>query len=59
MKQFVSEVISELQKIEWPSFEEFIGSTAITLLLVVFFSVFIGGIDKVLSFAARYIFSQV
>lgn len=59
MKQFISEVVNELHKIEWPSFEEFVGSTIVTLLLVVFFAVFIGGVDKVLSFAARYIFSQV
>ncbi len=59
MKQFIGEVIAELNKIEWPSFEEFVGSTIVTLLLVVFFALFIGGVDKALSFAARYIFSQV
>lgn len=55
--EFLGQVKAELLKIEWPSFDEFVGSTIITLLIVLFFSLFIGGVDRVLAFVAKQIFT--
>jgi preprotein translocase subunit SecE len=53
---FLEQVKAELLKIEWPSFEEFIGSTIVTLVFVLFFALFIGAVDRAIAFLAKYIF---
>jgi len=40
--QFVKEVHLELSKVTWPKFDEFIGSTIVVLLLMSFFSIYLG-----------------
>ena len=54
--EFLGQVKTEMSKIEWPSYHEFIGSTLVTLILVLFFMVFIGVADKGLAFIAKSIF---
>jgi len=44
--QFLREVRTELSRVEWPKPEEFIGATIVTLLLVLFFTIYLGLIDK-------------
>lgn len=48
VSQFLKEVNIELSRVEWPSFQEFIGSTLVTLILVVFFTVYFFLVDTVL-----------
>ena len=55
--QFFQEVRLELSKVDWPSFQEFVGSTLVVLVLVCFFAVYLGIIDLGLSRLATYIFS--
>ncbi len=43
---FLREVRSEMARVEWPKPEEFIGATIVTLLLVLFFAIYLGVIDK-------------
>ncbi len=43
--RYLAEVKVELSRILWPSFNELVGSVIIVLLLVSFFSVYIGFID--------------
>lgn len=54
--QFVKEVHVELSKVSWPKFDEFIGSTIVVLVLVTFFSVYLGLIDLGLSELMRRVF---
>jgi len=55
---FLQEVKTELLKIEWPTWEEFVGSTVITLLLVLLFTLFIFGVDRSISYViTHYIFT--
>jgi preprotein translocase subunit SecE len=54
--QFVKEVHLELSKVTWPKFDEFIGSTIVVLVLVTFFSVYLGLIDLGLSELMRRVF---
>ncbi len=54
---FLGQVKAELLKIEWPSFDDFVGSTIITMILVVFFTIFIFGVDQAIKVLAKYIFT--
>ena len=44
--QFVKDVQLELSKVTWPTFNEFVGSTIVVLLLMSFFSIYLGLVDK-------------
>ena len=55
--QFLGEVRTELSKIDWPKFNDFVGSTVIVLFLVVVFAVFLGSVDRLITMAAKQIFS--
>jgi preprotein translocase subunit SecE len=44
--QFVKEVHLELSKVTWPKFDEWIGATIVVLLLMSFFSIYLGLVDK-------------
>ena len=57
MVQFLHEVRLELAKIEWPKFDEFVGATIISLLLVVVFAIFFGAVDRTISLIAKHIFT--
>jgi preprotein translocase subunit SecE len=54
--RFFREVKSELGKVVWPKYGEFVGSTIVVLVLVLFFSVYLGLLDFMLSRAAEYVF---
>ena len=54
--RFFAETKSELLKVVWPSYSEFIGSTAIVLVLVGFFSVYLGLADFLLTTIAQQVF---
>ena len=54
--QFAREVQLELSKVTWPKFDEFLGSTIIVLVLVTFFSIYLGLIDLGLSEFMRFVF---
>lgn len=43
--QFLKEVRVELSRVEWPKFDEFVGATIVTLLLVIFFTIFFFIVD--------------
>jgi preprotein translocase subunit SecE len=54
--QFLKEVRIELSKIVWPSFNEFLGSTIIVLIVIALFSIYLGVIDFCFAWFARQIF---
>lgn len=58
LTKFLGEVRVELSRVEWPSFNDFVGATIVVLCIVVLFAVFFGVVDKILSTVfAHYIFS--
>jgi preprotein translocase subunit SecE len=54
--RFLKEVKTELKKVNWPTRRELIGSTIVTIVVVLIVSVFIGIVDRLLSLATRQIF---
>jgi preprotein translocase subunit SecE len=53
--QFVKDVQLELSKVTWPKFNEFVGSMIVVLLLMSFFSVYLGLVDKGLTELWRFV----
>ncbi len=49
IKQFFSEVITEMHKVSWPSRQELIGSTVVVFTLVAILSLYIGVVDAVIN----------
>ena len=56
--QFFKEVRFELSKVEWPKFNEWVGSTLVVLVLVCFFSVYLGLVDFGFSTIDKYLFAH-
>ena len=54
--RFFQEVRSELSKVVWPQWAEFVGSVIIVLVLVSFFAVYLGILDLLFSAGARLLF---
>ncbi len=54
--QFLNGVNREFSKVVWPSRPELVGSTIVVLVLVVFFSVYLGIVDYILAQLAARIF---
>jgi preprotein translocase subunit SecE len=56
LMHFFSGVREEFSRVVWPTKVELLGTTAIVLVLVIFFAVYVGGIDFILSTLASRIF---
>jgi len=51
--QFLREVRNELANVTWPTREELIGSTLAVLVLCLIVAIFVGLVDKFLTFVFR------
>lgn len=56
IKKFLKEVVAELRKVTWPSKDELVGSTIVTIVVSLIVAIFIGIVDRILSFAVKAIF---
>ena len=56
IKKFLKEVLAELRKVTWPTKDELIGSTIVTIVVSIIVSVFIGVVDRILTFIVKGIF---
>ena len=52
-KKFLKEVRSEMAKVTWPNWLELKGSTILVIIVSIFFAIYIGLVDIVLSFARQ------
>ena len=53
--QFIKDVQLEISKVIWPKFNEFVGSVIVVLLLMSFFSIYLGLVDKGLAELWRFV----
>ena len=51
-KDFVNDTITELKRVVWPTKEERVSGTIVTIGLLLFFAIYIAGLDTL----ARYVF---
>ena len=49
IKQYITEVIEELKKVTWPTWEELKGSTLVVIIFSVIMGLYIAGLDFGLS----------
>lgn len=56
IKKFLKEVMAELRKVTWPSKDELIGSTIVTIVVSTIIAIFIGIVDRILTFVVQSIF---
>jgi preprotein translocase subunit SecE len=56
VREFVKDVQLESAKISWPTREELRDSTVVVLTMVVMIAIFIGIVDRVLTFAVGLLF---
>ena len=56
MKQFLTEVVSELKKTTWPGKREVYGTTVVVIVAVVICAVYLWVVDMVLSRTMGYVF---
>jgi preprotein translocase subunit SecE len=54
--KFVREVRNELKRVSWPSREEIRGSTTVVIVIVLILAVFIGLVDRALTYLLSFIF---
>ncbi len=56
--KFVTEVISELKKVTWPTRAETVKLTAVVIAISVIVGVFIGGLDVLLVKVSTFLFQR-
>ncbi len=56
IKKFLKEVNAELRKVTWPTKDELIGSTIVTVVVSLVVAIFIGIVDRILTGVVRVIF---
>ncbi|MCK4460388.1 MAG: preprotein translocase subunit SecE [candidate division Zixibacteria bacterium] len=56
IKKFLKEVVAELRKVTWPTKDELIGSTIVTVVVSLIVAIFIGIVDRILTLGVRAIF---
>jgi len=54
--KFLKEVVAELRKVTWPSKDELVGSTIVTIVVSLIVAVFIGIVDRILTVIVHTIF---
>jgi len=54
--KFLKEVVAELRKVTWPSKDELIGSTIVTIVVSCIVAIFIGIVDRILTLGISQIF---
>ncbi len=56
-KKFVNDVVIEMKKVSWPTRDELKGSTLVVIWTVFILAIFIGIVDRILSFGLERVLS--
>ena len=56
IKKYMKETAAELRKMTWPTKDELIGSTTVTVVVSVIVAIFIGIVDRILLLIIHQIF---
>ncbi len=58
VKRYSKETVAELRKMTWPTKDELIGSTVVVIVTSLIIAVFIGVVDRILTFLVTLIFTS-
>ena len=56
IEKYIKETLAELRKMTWPTKDELIGSTIVTVVVSLIVAIFIGIVDRILLFVIQSIF---
>ncbi len=56
VKKYLKETVAELRKMTWPTKHELIGSTIVVVVVSLVVAIFIGIVDRALTFVVKSIF---
>ena len=56
IKKYIKETMAELRKMTWPTKDELIGSTIVTVVVSIIVAIFIGIVDRILLLIIHQIF---
>jgi len=56
IKRYLKETAAELRKMTWPTMDELKGSTIVVIIVSLVVAIFIGVVDRILTFMVRTIF---
>jgi preprotein translocase subunit SecE len=56
LKKYLKETVGELRKMTWPTKDELIGSTIVTVVVSLIVAIFIGIVDRGLTFVVKLVF---
>ncbi len=56
LAKFIREVRSELKRVSWPSKDDVRESTIVVIIIVLLLAVFVGLVDRALSYLISFIF---
>jgi preprotein translocase subunit SecE len=56
-RKFVADVVVEMKKVSWPSWNELKGSTTVVIVTVIILSIFIGVVDRILNLGLERVLS--
>ena len=54
LKKFLKEVKAEMSKVIWPNWTELKGSTILVVIVSIFFAVYVGVVDVILSLIRNF-----
>ncbi len=55
LRSYLKEVVYELRKVVWPSKKQTVGTTAVVIIVVMIFGIYLGIIDSILSWIIRHL----
>ncbi len=58
ISKFLKEVVAELNKVTWPSKDEIVSSTIVTIIVSTIVAIFIGIVDQALTAIIKVIFDS-
>jgi preprotein translocase subunit SecE len=56
LKKYIKETMAEMRKMTWPTKDELLGSTIVTIVVSLVVSIFIGAVDRGLTLLIKVIF---
>ena len=56
IQKYLKETIAELRKMTWPTKDELIGSTIVTVVVSMIVAIFIGIVDRILLLVIQWVF---
>lgn len=55
LQQYLREVVYELKRVVWPSRRQTVGTTAVVLVVVIAFGIYLGLVDAILTRLVRFL----